>query len=46
MISLFTKLMKRSKFFTKISIFATSHAVVHMFLKKNVLKLSFLNQIE
>jgi len=47
MTSLFTQLMKRSNFFTKIRIFATSGAVVHLlFLQKNVLKLSFLNQIE
>jgi len=47
MTSLFTQLMKRTNFFTKIRIFATSGAVVHLlFLQKNVLKLSFLNQIE
>jgi len=46
MTSLFAQLMKRSNFFTKISIFATSGTVVHLFLQKNVLKLPFLNQIE
>jgi len=47
MTSLFAQLMKRSHFFTKISIFATSGSVVHLlFLQKNVFELPFLNQIE